>query len=232
MGLGYACITCVLFLLWGFAEKKQIIDLICVIGLLVMIFMYGSRGPLAGIVLFTVYFGTRYFHKKGQDIVCLLMLIAIVFLVIFYKDIMNAVYNVLDSMGITSRSIYLLANQSLNYDAGRNNIWEVLINEIQKNPFRIRGINAEYAVSKTYAHNLIIELVYQHGIIIGGVALLFILAKIIDTLRLNVKEDSAVICLIFMFSSIPSLMFSGSFWIAQNFWIWLALIISIERKRR
>lgn len=232
MGLGYACITCVMFLMWSFVEKKNVIDLIGIIGLLTLIILYGSRGPLAGIILFTVYFGMRYFHKRRQDIVCLLILIAMVLLVVFYKDIINVTYNALDGIGIYSRTIYLMANQSLNYDSGRNTIWDVLLEEIQKNPFRVRGINAEYAVVDTYAHNIVIELIYQHGIIIGGIALLYVLAKVIDTLRLNVEEDASVICLIFMFACIPSLMFSGSLWIAQNFWIWLALIISIERKRK
>ena len=225
MGLGYACITCVMMLLWSFVEKKKVADLIGAIGLLALIFLYGSRGPLVGIVLFAVYFGIRYFHKKGQDIVCVLMFIVMVVFVVSFRDIMNLINQALVGIGITSRSIYLLANQSLSYDAGRSDIWDVIIAEIQKNPFRIRGINAEYAISGTYAHNMIIELIYQFGIIIGGIALLFILAKIIETLRLDVKADASVICLIFMFACIPSLMFSGSLWIAQNFWIWLALLL-------
>ncbi len=232
MGLGYACITCVMILLWSFAENKKAIDLIGAIGLMALILLYGSRGPIVGISLFAVYFGIRYFHKKGQDIICVLMFIAIMIIVIFYNDIVDMLYNALNGMGIMSRSIYLFANQSLNYDSGRSTIWNVLVNEIQKNPFRIRGINSEYVVTDTYAHNLFIELVYQHGIIIGGIALLYLLARIIDTLKLNVKEDASVICLIFLFAGIPSLMFSGSMWIAQNFWIWLAMIINISRNKR
>jgi hypothetical protein len=232
MGLGYACITCVMFLLWSFVEKRKLIDLIGVFALLALIFLYGSRGPIVGVALFVVYFGLRYLYKRKQYILCVLLFLVLVVGVVFFNDIMGLMDIILEKMGVSSRTIYLFANQNLAYDAGRNDIWDAIVAEIQKNPFVIRGINAEYEIVGTYAHNIIIEMIYQHGVIIGGIALFYILAKVIETLLLNVKDDGSGICLIFMFACIPSLMFSGSVWIAQNFWIWLALIIGFSRERR
>lgn len=232
MGLGYACITGVMFLIMNFSETRKLADLVGAIGLIALIFVYGSRGPLIGIILFAVYFSMRYFHKKGQDFACVILFIALVVFVVFFRDIMSALNNMLIGIGVSSRSLYLLANQSLSYDAGRSDIWQGIIEEIQKNPFRIRGINAEYMTYNTYAHNMILELIYQHGIIVGGFALFFSLEKVIETIRLDVTRDEAIICLIFMFSCIPSLMFSGSLWTSQNFWIWIAIIISISQKTR
>lgn len=232
MGLGYACITCVMFLLWSFVEERKLIDIIGVIALLALIFLYGSRGPIVGIVLFVVYFGLRYLYKRRQYFLCVLLFLALVIGVVFFNEIMGMIDIILGKIGISSRTIYLFANQNLIYDAGRNDIWDTIITEIQRNPFGIRGINAEYEIVGTYAHNIIIELIYQHGILFGGIALFYILAKVIETLLLNVKDDGSGICLIFMFACIPSLMFSGSVWIAQNFWIWLALIIGFSREKR
>lgn len=232
MGLGYACMIPILFLLWNFAEKRTAVDLAGSIALLILTVLYGSRGPVVGIILFAVYYGIRYFHKIGKDVIWVLMLFAMFALAIFYKDIGSVLYNVLEGMGITSRTINLIAEGDLNHDSGRIMIWDTLIAEIQTNPFKIRGINAEYTVIGMYAHNIIIELIYQHGIIIGSVSLVYIFVKIIDTLRLDIKENASVICLIFMFASIPSLNFSGSLWTDYKFWVWLAMIININRNKK
>ena len=231
MGLGYACMTCVMMLLWSFAEKKKIMDLIGAVGLLALILIYGSRGPLVGIFLFAVYFGTRYFHKKGQNIMCVLLFIVMVVFTISFRNIMKTINKLLLGMGISSRTAYLFSDKSLIYGAGRNTIWSAIIEEIEKNPYRMRGINAEYSILGEYAHNMILELIYQFGIVIGGVIIFWLFAKMIETLRLNIEADVSVLCLIFMFACIPSLMFSGSLWVNQNFWIWLALIVGLKRER-
>lgn len=231
MGIGYSCIICIMILIWNAVQEKAIYDFIGAFGLLIMVFLYGSRGPLAGIIIFGVYFAVSYYHSKHEYLKCAIVVIAFLLLLVFYQDILNFVYTSLLHRGVTSRSIYLLTT-NINYDSGRNKIWDILIQEISSNPFRIRGINADYSITGTYSHNLIIELLYEHGFVIGGVFLIIIAVKIINTLRLNISEDASVICLIYMFACIPSLMFSGSIWTTMNFWIWLAMIVSLKYSHR
>lgn len=227
MGMGYSCIICIMLLLWNAIRGNTICDYIFSGGLLILVFLYGSRGPLLGISLFIIFFGLRFFSSRKQYIKGVLVLLIILTFLIFHEQILLMIENFLNARGISSRNAYLFAH-SFNHDSGRNDIWNTLKAEIVRNPFSIRGINADYLVVGTYAHNIFIELLYEHGVILGGICCLYITYKIICTLRLDVISAKSVLGIIFMFSSIPSLMISGSLWTTQNFWIWLAIIVQVS----
>lgn len=223
MGLGYSCITCTMLLVWNYVSHRKMIDLFGAIGTLILILLYCSRGPLVGIALFIFYFVIKYLHKKGKDILCVLLIICIVTFGFFLNDVMIFLYNIVSKLGIESRTLYLFVTHDINRDSGRDYLWEQLIIAIKEHPFIIRGINADYELIQTYAHNLVLEMLFQHGLIIGGIFLIFVLSNVTKTLLMDTNEDFTIICKIFMFSSVPSLMFSGSVWTSYIFWIWLGL---------
>lgn len=224
MGYGYACLPSLLCLIYTFVETGKWYDLLWAICLFGTIFILGSRGPLMGIALFVIYFCGRFLVREKKYLELILMLLVIVLLLSFYESCFILIAELMDVLGINSRSVRLLA-YNLFSDTGRSELYSVLINEIELNPLAIRGINAEYLSISKYAHNIIIEILYDFGIIIGGVFLLFIITKIIKTLVLKRVDDKNLIVWIFAFSCIPQLMVSSSLWINQNFWIWLAFII-------
>lgn len=224
MGLGYACAPSIMFILYNVIKNKKFIDFLFLTILLFLLISYCSRGPLFCIGLFGIYFIMKYFHNNGHDLIVITVLIFFSIFVVYFKDFVNILDSLLTSLGISSRTLYLFINKNLGYDSGRDLIWNGLISEISKNPFRIRGINSEYLLYNTYAHNIIIELIYQHGIIIGGFFLLIIFHKMIKSLFSNINNDRTLVYLIFLFSSIPALMVSGSLWTNQYFWIWFSLL--------
>ena len=190
-------------------------------------FLYGSRGPLLGISLFIIFFGLRYFFSHKHYLIGVLLVLMLALILVFHEQILMAIDAFLNGHGITSRTAYLFAH-SMNHDSGRFDIWKTLWTGIAKDPFLVRGINADYLVVGTYAHNLFIELLYQHGVILGGIGCVLVIYKVFETLRLDGNSAISMLCLVFMFSSIPSLMISGSLWTTQNFWIWLAIIVRIS----
>ena len=99
-------------------------------------------------------------------------------------------------------------------------------------PFAVRGINAEWAVIGIYAHNIAVELLYQLGCVAGGAVILFILGRIIRTLTLTELDDQKLLCMIFMFASIPQLMVSGSLWTNYVFWMWSAFMSRLIQDQR
>ena len=224
MGLGYASLVPLLSLMCAFIERRKVYDLLGIVIVLFLIIAYGSRGPLLGVVLFGVYFLIRHLCANKKYFLCICVCIGIAILFIFYRSILILLMNILNSIGISSRTLYLTV-YNLFHDSNRNMLYSQLLNRIVDHPFTIRGINAEYSVVGIYAHNIFIELIYQFGIIIGGIAVVFLIIKFLKTVLLKGYGDKNLFRWIFFFSSIPQLMLSSSLWTSLVFWLWFAMMV-------
>lgn len=231
MGLGYACTIPAVFLFWNFFEKRKILDLIAALTMVLCIISFGSRGPLLGLGVWIVFYILK--NKKGKKggLVFLIIIAALVFL-LFSNAILTSVGGILHSMGIESRTIDLLfSGDETVHMSRRDEFHKVLLAQVNMHPLAIRGINAEYLVLETYAHSIIVEIIYQFGILVGSFILLSILGKSIKTFRLKYNEvtfDIVSIIEIFMITALCQLMVSSSIWILPHFWLWLSLLKSYK----
>lgn len=224
MGLGYSCLTPLLCLICAYIEKRIIYDVIGILGLLFLVISYGSRGPLIGIFLFGVYFLIRYLIANRKYLLCISSCILISLFTFFYQSILRFLIDILDVFGISSRTLNLLV-YNFTHDSGRGKDYVLLIDEIVNFPFKIRGINGEYLLIGKYAHNIFVELIYQFGILIGGIAVIFLFSKFIKTLSLRAYNETNLLRWIFFFVSIPQLMVSSTLWENIGFWLWFAMIL-------
>ena len=134
-------------------------------------------------------------------------------------------------MNIYSRTLYLLLNEQT-HDSGRNIIYGAIINEIKHNPFQIRGIAGEYIITNgAYAHNFILELLCDFGVVVGGISIIWIFWHIIQTIFNNFIEKESEVSMIFMATSIPVMFVSGSIWTTTYFWLWIALVIKRNKHK-
>ena len=192
----------------------------------VVIIALGSRGSLLGIGLYAIVMLARGLFTKEHRARSAFLIVIISLGLIFYKNIVYIAISMLDKINIHSRTLYLLLYDQ-SHDSGRGLIYQSMINEIQKHPFRMHGIAGEYAITNGfYAHNFILELLINFGIIFGGIALIFILFQIIKTIYGSVFSKDPDIYMIFMSASIPVMLVSGSLWTTTYFWLWIALIIN------
>ena len=224
MGLGYACLIPLLNLICAFIEKQKVYDFLGIVGLLFLLISYGSRMPLLAVGLFGVFFVIRYLSANKKYLSCVCLCILILLLIVYYESILILLIEVLSNWGINSRTLNLIV-YDLSHDSGRDTIYFLLLNQIVNHPFQIRGINAEYLVVGGYAHNLFLELIYQFGILLGGLAVLFLLIKFFKTISLKDYSEENLFKWIFFFASIPQLMFSSTLWTNIGFWLWFAMII-------
>lgn len=219
MGFGYSLQLPAMFLIYDYFNRNKLYTAFLFLIILSLILLLGSRGPLLGIILFciSIFFKKIGTFKNRKGFFYFAITIA---LIVFFGG--EYFINKLESTNITSRTLYLL-NNDITYTSGRDSIYSIIISEIQNDYFAIRGIGAEYFLVGTYAHNILLEILYQFGGIIGGflvLILVFLVAKSIIVFKLNTND---VLIIIFMFASLPSLMVSGSFWMKYEFWLWLLL---------
>ena len=233
MGFGYACLIPAMLLFYDFFKTRRVINIIEIGVLLFAIIIYASRGPLMGFALFAVFYLVRYFLNKRQYIRCILIVVSIILFVLFYKTIFIWFFGLFeDSFISTSHLKHTLESDDFVYLSSRNSIYDILIQDILEHPFYIRGINAEWPVVGVYAHNIILELIYQFGIVFGGGFVCLIIYRVVRTVMLKGETDLEILCIVLMFACIPQLMVSNSLWRNYVFWAWMAAIAKYLQEYR
>lgn len=227
MGFGYACALPAIFLLMNFIEKRSIVDLLGTVVMLVTIFAFGSRGPLLSVLFFFALFCFRFLISRREYAILIVTVILIIPICFFFEDLLELLSVFLEQYGIESRTLDLLQQEEL-YTSGRDKLYPKLLAIILEDPLTVRGICAEWSVIGVYAHNIVLELVYQFGIIGGGCLVLIIFCCAISSFFFTPMNEDGILELIFACMSLTHLMFSSSLWTNYTFWAWIALFL---RKR-
>lgn len=222
-------ICCMIYLY--FEKRKFIFIILAIIGGL-NISILGSRGALLAI---GVYFITQLMKRvntlENRNRVLVLSML-IIFCLIFFRPILGLIEFILAQNGFSSRTIELLLNDFM-HSSGRGIIYEAIKQEIKLQPFVIRGIGGEYHVTGGfYAHNFILEILCDFGVIVGGILLIIVFIGIIRTLTLKEDNGKCSVATLFFSCAIPILLISESIWQSVYFWLWGAMIVSIALKER
>lgn len=219
--------VCLIFLIFFLREKKITYLVISSIALLQVI-MYASRTALLAYLLFLLFYILFVSTTKNNKIkkIIGLVLSAIAVIVFTSKQVLLGIVGLLESIGISSRTLQLFALGSVELDGGRKMMYEQSWEILKNKPLGCGLYWDRYAFPRFhYVHSFLYEVLIDFGWIIGGL-LLFLL--IIMTIRI-LRSDSIEFKLLFMmfFSlSMVRLMLSYSFWLEDNFWAMLAIIIN------
>lgn len=227
MAFGYSLLVFACILIEDFIKNKNYISLITFIFIVIIIILYGSRGPLIPI---TIYIITILFKSKKEQ--RKFIFISIFFLIlglIFKNEIIKILLLILNKYNINSRTIFLLLkNEGKVHLSGRDLIYKQVAREIYNNPLKIRGISSDYLLlGGGYTHNIFLELLYEMGLIIGGILSLSIILLFIRTILF--KEG---LILIFAICSLFPLLVSGTLWRDLNFWVWIVLSFKTLKRRK
>lgn len=225
MGFGNACALPAIFLIWRYFEKKKIVDIFFAIMLVLGIISFGSRGPLLGIGLATMFLWYQKSNNQNKGTTILFMCIGFGILFIFSDKILPLIGQLFHDLGIESRTIDLIFSDTEEvHMSGRDDIQNVIRKDMERDPYKVRGINAEYLLVGTYAHNLFLEIFYQLGYIWGFIVISVIFVSVIKTLRLKPTSNLTLLTQLLMIITISHSMFSSSLWSYPNFWFWLSLL--------
>ena len=233
MGLGYGIIIPILILLYNINNKTKI-DFFFLSILLFVLVLYCSRGPVFSIGLFFVYLFVNRNIKQKKTLNIILLLFALLIVTFSYKALLYSFGSVLEKTGLQSRSIQMLSELSnekvfLNQ---RDELWNLITDDIMDFPFKVRGINAEWEIIGGYAHSIIYELTYQGGLFFGSLCLLVIFSLVAVQLFSKKRDKVDDLLVVFMIATIPPLMVSNSLWISSSFWLWIGLTMGAYSKKR
>lgn len=237
MGYGYSCLVPALILFFEFWKGKKIIHLALFCFLLVSIILLGSRGPLFPIGLYVLYtvLNESFVFLKGvkkltmkSTLLLAVSFFVMLFLIVLSDSLFSSLSSFLSVNNISSRTINVLLDGDFTKLSGRESIYSVLLSEIENDFIAVRGINAEYLIIGIYAHNIVVEILYQFGCVLGGALLCLLLLCILRTLS-ALNSTAKELAVIFMISSICQLWNSGTLWTNHLFWVWIALSFCLTK---
>lgn len=228
MSLSYYMLLPTLLFLDEFLNKFSMKAFLLSIVSIIIILALGSRGPILSIIIFVFLMLIRSSSKfsfKKTFIYGTFISISL-FIIIFFKQILVFLDNLLLNFGIQSRTIRLFLREDL-YLSGRDSLYQAVIDGISNKPVLGLGIGGDRLVNNgSYVHNLFLEIQANYGVIFGTIVGVLIVMLIIKALFVKNKELYSLIIIWLSLGFVP-LMVSSSYLTDLRFWILMGLIVNI-----
>lgn len=226
LAFGYKMILPCIVFIYFYIKKRSILNLILSIAVFGMILLGGSRGQLICIAAFIGIMLFRYYRHTNNIRRCIITIFLIICCSIIFlvgvQNILNMVGRILDSLGLSSRTVTALFSGSFTDDNYRFEIWKRAIDAIKENIILGYGVYGDRPFISSlhyagYCHNIFLELMISFGVPIG--MLLSATLVIRSIYILLQKEDNIWIdFFVIMFAISFQLLISMSFWYVMGFW--------------
>ncbi len=198
-------------LYYGFLKRKYFMATTALLAV-PCILLAGCRGAAITLILFLVLaFISIGKDRKPMALVVSFVLVAILVVVlVFFADIILALSGILNRFGAESRILEKIASGDFFNVSGRDGILEEIFPAISWLP---KGFYADFSVAGTYAHNWVIEVLCDFGIIIGFAIVTLIILITVDGLfnfeRIN-KESA-------FFGKVAFVLIWGKYLVSSSF---------------
>ncbi len=237
LGFGYdMAFIATVFMLYGFQNRSHFHKILAVASWAMML-VYGSRGALLCTAAFLLLFVLSYNSNKYIRVIMVIGVIAVILSFAFQGDkiIVYAATFIMQHFGIRSRTITAILQGRLSENNGRTWIYETAIRAIREKPWLGYGAFGDrpFIAPKFiwgYCHNIVLEMWFDFGIIIGSAILVFLAVKTVLTYFNSDRamKNIIIVCV----SALTKLVISDSFWSFDYFWILVASIFILNNKYR
>lgn len=177
MAFAYNLLPFSLFTLFGFLEKKSVVNLVLLVVSVVLQFLTGTRGPLLCICIALLLYLFLYKSTVKAKVFAVLIGGAVVAYLMsdLFTEHIEILAEFLEDVGISNRIVDKLVEGELADSSGRDRINNIIIAGIWDHPLLGNGLFGDRYLlqasgsSLTYAHNILLELLCQFGLLGGGV---------------------------------------------------------------
>lgn len=232
MYAAYYTLPSVLYLFYYSFERNGVLNWIFSIIGLFLLFAFGTRGAILSLFIFVILNILPKIKtiKTMTGKIASSILIIVLIIIFSSQKIMMSLISGLSSffseIGFSTRIFDMFINGELTLSEGRNKITEQIVVGIKNNPVFGYGILGDRIITGgSYAHNIILELWCQFGIIFGTVFLLSVLFIVFYAMsKTKIKEDLKfiilLVCLVFV-----KLFLSSSYLIEPYFYFLIGVCI-------
>lgn len=238
MNAAYNVLPSILFLgYWAF-ERKRLGYWILFILSTVLLFIFGTRGPLLAVAVFITFeIVARLIISKASVkryilffvIVILIFAVLSTNLIITFMEFLSQCF---EEIGFSTRIFDMFIEGELSYSSGRDKLSEQIVAAIGEKPILGYGIFGDRVITGgSYVHNIVLELLCDFGIFIGTAVMIALIVLIIKALKCS--KDGTVFYFILMLISLvfTKLMLSGSYLTEQYLYFLIGISVGCIRKR-
>jgi hypothetical protein len=224
MFVAYQVLPHVAFLLWATMEKFQFWKAITFILGVLFLLSCGTRGPLACLTFFGVFYFFFHMNFTGAIYYKIAIITTILIIIANLKFIILHLIKTFTGLQLSTRILEKFITGDIGNDSYRGVLRDKLyaIMERSENFWGLGTFGtANYDI--VYPHNLPLEFICTFGYFIG-IILLFLLALFIGGAFWIARGSKSQIFISFLFSiSIIKLMFSNSFFLEPYFFLLLGI---------
>lgn len=240
MGPAYAALPFILIIIRKLFTKFDILSLILSIFGFLFLLSFGTRGPVACLLVFVLVY--LLLLKKYKRPILMMSIIALVGLLIFiYIDaILEFLFPIMLKLGMGTRiieyaqAVVLLGGQ----DAADTSILERqdMMNAAFGNfTFFGHGIGSFSRVAHSeyhYSHNIVIDFLIEYGSLFGSLLLLGVIALFYKSWKASENEAEKSFVLLLFCTGFVSLLFSLTYLIKPEFFFALGYCMHYIRKKK
>lgn len=232
MRFGYAMLPTTLVSIYAFRFHYKTLH--CLVGLssFMLILIYGSRGPILGILIFLlIILISDKKLKIHQKILSLLALnIGYFYLFVFNRfiKILDFVYYDLNLQTYSISKLRVMINEGFaESSSGRDVLYEQFMEQIMSEPIFGSGIGITHTLWDITSHNLFLQILLEFGIL-GMLIFLFLAITTIFMLVFIRKSDNELFLLLTILFAVSfgRLLVSSDMWVRQELWFFISLTIN------
>lgn len=192
----------------------------------IMLLSYGTRGPIACLMIFIAAYLILLRRTRVKELIAL-GIVSILIFVFLDQIITSLLYVIGDLMGMSTRVLDRFINNDIAQDEARDWITTPLMTEL-KNGNRLfgYGLLGSYNFVGGYPHNFFVEVLFSFGYFVGGLLVTLLSYYIFKAFKNSSFEDRAFF-LVLLCSGFMHLMFSGSFVYDADFYIFIGYIVRL-----
>ena len=233
MDISYKTLVFVLSgILLAITDSKLAVKIISVATAIVyaiIAFVYGARGALLSIGVFLFIFwiirACNIRERKKRIITSSIILLVIA---ILFTPLITITYEFLDNRGIEARSIERIYEKMSNDESmseGRDIIYKKAAVGIIDSPIWGHGIGSFDNYSGTYPHNIILQLLYEGGIILTIPLLILLIKGFLMIFSFRFQQSFRFFLLLIFCSGVIELFLSSFLWMSICLWFFYGQVL-------
>ena len=186
MGAAYSILPHMCLIFYYILKKANVINITVFIAGIVMMFSLGNRGSIGCLAVFIVL-TLLFIYRKAHPLALAAVIIGFIIVIAtpLFDIIFEWMYDFAVDNGLSTRIFDKFTEGELSDDSGRSAIQSIIKSAIWESPFFGKGIMGDRVLIGGYAHNIVLELMCDFGIILGfglfgAILIIFIKAVLVN----------------------------------------------------
>ena len=237
MDTAYKVLPSVMYLIYWALEHKKLWHWIIAGISMVMMFLFGTRGPIVAEIVFLL-FGLFFsvLNRKSQiakRVWLIVFAVALVFICSGDNLIKAAEFlsEKFEDIGFSTRVFDRFIEGEIAEGSGRDTLYAAVKSAISEKPIFGYGLMGDRPIVDIYVHNVFLEMWCHFGVIFGTLILgFFVLVPVRAILRSKDVEERDFLVMMFCLVLVK-LMLSSSYLYEANLFMMLGVSLAILRKR-